>query len=115
MLWKPFFVKPRVPAKPDGLSHQASSGRLELHAEGLAGLADAVATAAAKRNAGTSGLGGLLGEGRLLTASDVVWEQLYRLPAMQVLRARRLTGLAVPLSRFLPKPAVVAGPHSYGC
>ena len=50
--------------------------------------------------------------GSLLTASDVVWEQLYRLPAVDELKNQGVTGVLIPSSKFLTNPDVV-GAHSF--
>ena len=44
----------------------------------------------------------------LLIASDVVWDQLYRLPATQQLKSVGVTGVVVPPSHFVSNPDLVS-------
>jgi hypothetical protein len=53
---------------------------IELRAKALSGLGDTLASASAVKNKTPTGAK-LTAQGQLLTASDVVWEQLYRAPA----------------------------------
>ena len=80
---------------------------LELRASGLAGLGQALAQVRPGRNAVASAADALAAQARLLTASDVVWNELYLMPVAQELRARRIIGLVVPQSRFVSKPDLV--------
>src|SRR5579859_115073 len=83
---------------------------LELRTQGLVGLGNAIATDASKHSVDRATVAALLAQAQVLAASDVVWEQLYRLPAAEVLRAQRVTGLTVPASRFVASPAALAAP-----
>jgi hypothetical protein len=82
-------------------AHQRLLDAFELRAKGLAGLSEALALPS-KPGADSSRLvGALTAQARLLTTSDVVWDQLYRLAATEQLKAQRVIGLVVPESRFI--------------
>jgi hypothetical protein len=91
--------------------HQQLVDAIELRAKGLAGLGVALAQASPKTASATTDA--LTAQGELLVASDVVWEQLYRLPATQQLEAEGVTGVVVPRSAFVPNTDVV-GARSFG-
>jgi hypothetical protein len=96
--------------------HQHLIDALELRAKGLAGLGDALASAssAAKSvTATTAETDALTAQGQLLTASDVVWDQLYRLPATQEMKAQGVTGVVVPQSQFISNIDLVSA-RSFG-
>ncbi len=96
--------------------HQRLVDALELRAKGLAGLGDALASAstAAKSVAATTAeTDALTAQGQLLTASDVVWDQLYRLPATQEMKAQGVTGVVVPPSQFIGNIDLVSA-RSFG-
>jgi hypothetical protein len=50
----------------------------------------------------------LTAKAQLLTASDVVWDELYRVPASQELTALGITGVVVPESHFISNPELVS-------
>ena len=82
--------------------------------EGLAGLGAAVAAYNAKSASATSATADALSsEAQLLTASDVVWEQLYRQQATQELKAENVTGVVVPKSTFVTNTEIVSS-RSFG-
>jgi hypothetical protein len=87
--------------------HQNLLDAIELRAKGLAGLGDVLAQAGTKQSA-TDTVDQLAAQGNLLTASDVVWEQLYRQPATDELQRQGVTGVAVPPSKFLSNPDYVS-------
>jgi hypothetical protein len=96
--------------------HQRLVDALALRAKGLAGLGDALASAssAAKSvTATTAETDALTAQGQLLTASDVVWDQLYRLPATQEMKAQGVTGVVVPQSQFISNIDLVSA-RSFG-
>jgi hypothetical protein len=88
----------RPPGPVRGI-HQNLIDAIELRYKGLTGLGDTLATLTAKNQTAT--IAKLANAGQLLTASDVVWEQLYRLPATQQLTDLGVTGVVIPASRFL--------------
>jgi hypothetical protein len=80
---------------------------IELRAKALTGLADALARAGgSKAQADTAAE--LTTQGQLLTSSDVVWEQLYRLPATARLKEKGVTGVVIPGSTFVKNPDIVS-------
>jgi hypothetical protein len=87
-------------------SHQENMvDSLRLRVSGLRGLADAFARTAdfqVARRAGDV----LVEQARRLTASDVVWDDLFRAPAALELERQGVTGVAVPDSNFLEDPQV---------
>jgi len=80
---------------------------IELRAKGLAGIGDTLAQAASKKGAGDT-VTALTAQGNLLAASDVVWEQLYRLPATAELKRQSVTGVVIPQSQFVPNTDLVS-------
>jgi len=84
-----------------------------LRAKGLAGLSQALALPF-KPGVGSSRLvAALTAQARLLTTSDVVWDQLYRGAAAEQIKAQRLFGLVVPESHFIANSNLV-GVRSFG-
>jgi len=82
--------------------HQNLVDAIELRYKGLAGLGDVLSTpdaTATKNQSATTER--LVAQGALLTASDVVWDQLYRQPATQELKDQGVTGVVVPASVFV--------------
>ena len=55
----------------------------------------------------------LTAQGQLLTASDVVWNQLYRLPATAEMKAQGVTGVVIPPSQFVSNIDLVSA-RSFG-
>ena len=77
---------------------------LQLRAIGLAGLANALAQTNVKDAATAAAQ--LAARPQLLSASDIVWTDLYKLPATQTLQALGITGVVVPTSQFVTNPDV---------
>ncbi len=89
------------PPGPLRAAHQNLVNALELRAKGFAGLGDTLARANIKKN--TTGIAdALTTDGQVLSAGDVVWEQLYRLPATQQLQNVGVKGVAIPTSKLIP-------------
>jgi hypothetical protein len=86
------------PPGPLRAIHQNLIDAIELRYKGLTGLGDTLAQST-KNQAAT--IAKLTNAGQLLTASDVVWDQLYRIPATQQLKDQGVTGVVIPASRFL--------------
>ena len=86
--------------------HQHLIDALELRAKGLAGLGDTLSTTSTK-DASTAAQK-LTERAQLLTASDVVWDELYRAPASQELTALGITGVVIPESHFVANPDLVS-------
>jgi hypothetical protein len=95
------------PPGPLRAIHQNLINAVALRAKGLAGLANAFASPAAMRDA-TTAAQALTAQAALLQASDVVWEQLYRQPAIQQLKSVGVTGVVVPSSVFISNPDLVS-------
>ena len=82
--------------------HQNLLNAIELRYKGLTGLGDVLSTpdATATKNQ-TATTERLVAQGELLTASDVVWQQLYQQPATQELKNQGVTGVVIPGSTFV--------------
>ena len=83
---------------------------LQLRAIGLAGLANTLATAGSKSS--TQVAGDLAKQAQLLSASDLVWSQLFRLPATETLKKLKVQGVIAPPSQIVTNPVVIS-PHSF--
>ena len=92
--------------------HQHLVDSLALRAKGLAALGDAVSQTASTKDV-TAAAATLNDKAQLLIASDVVWDQLYRIPASQELTARGITGVVIPDSNFITNPELVSA-RSFG-
>ena len=92
--------------------HQQLVDAIELRAKGLAGLADAVGQASSAKNS-SSAAERLTQQAQLLTASDIVWDQLYRIPATEQMKAHGVTGVVVPASRLVSNADLVSA-RSFG-
>jgi hypothetical protein len=86
------------PPGPLRAIHQNLIDAIELRYKGLTGLGDTLAQPIRSQTAATATL---TDEGQLLTASDVVWAQLYVAPATQQLNDQNVRGVIVPSSHFL--------------
>jgi hypothetical protein len=86
------------------LQHQEVIEALELRVSGLRGLADAFNTASRSAKNVTANALLLAGQADRLVASDVVWDDLFKEPAIDELRRQGITGVAVPDSGFVPTP-----------
>jgi hypothetical protein len=91
--------------------HQQLADAIELRAKGLASMGDVIAQWTSKNTSST--IAALATQAELLTASDVVWEQLYRVPATQQLKAEGITGVVIPSSSFVPNTELVSA-RSFG-
>ena len=109
-------VAPARRIEPPGrlrAEHRHAVDALVLRAAGLRLLSQAFAEGATAAPAGGDGQGegdnvpepALLAEHmRRLLASDIVWDDLYREPALSVLRGQAVLGVTVPDSNFLADP-----------
>jgi hypothetical protein len=95
------------PPGPLRAIHQNLVNAIELRAKGLAGLANAFSSPGAMKDA-TTAAEALTAQAALLNASDVVWDQLFRLPATQQLKNVGVTGVVVPSSQFISNPDLVS-------
>ena len=97
-------LTPPGPLRPE---HDSMIEALEFRVSGLRGLADAFRATAGQNAARAASAGKLLAtQAERLTTSDVVWEDLFRARAVEVLTKEGILGLgvAVPRSRFLSNP-----------
>jgi len=93
------------PPGPLRATHQEVLDTLQLRAIGLAGLASALTQTNAKD--ATTVASNLAAQAQLLSASDIVWAELYKLPAIAALKRLGVTGVVVPASQFVANPAVI--------
>lgn len=91
--------------------HQQLVDAVELRAKGLASMGDVLQQWTSKNTSTT--IDALAAQAELLTASDVVWEQLYRTPATQQLKAQGVTGVVIPSSSFVPNTELISA-RSFG-
>lgn len=94
-----------VPPAPLQAAHQQVLATLQLRAIALAGLANTLAAAGSKP-AGTIGHR-LAKQAKALTASDLVWADLFRLPATQTLKRLGVQGVIAPPSQVVGNPEVI--------
>jgi hypothetical protein len=92
--------------------HQNLLDALELRAKGLAGLGSALSQLSGAKST-TTDAARLTGQAQLLTASDVVWQQLYQVPADAEVKAQGVKGVVVPDSTFVSNPELVSA-RSFG-
>ena len=89
--------------------HQQLLDAIELRYKGLAGLSDTLASAGASSKTGSSDTAAALAaKADLLNASDIVWEQLYRQPATDILKQQAVTGVVIPASSFVSNPELIS-------
>src|SRR5436190_4369207 len=88
-------------------AHQNLLNALELRAKGLGGLGDVLARAGATKDQSRTAAA-LTGQASLLTASDVVWDELYGTPATQTLRNQNVKGVVIPSSQFVANTDTVS-------
>ena len=98
------------PPAPLQAAHQQVLATLQLRAIGLTGLADALATAGSKPAPKVAAL--LAKQAGLLSASDLVWAELFKLPATQTMRRLGVLGVSAPPSQMITNPEVIT-PHSF--
>ncbi|HKD95433.1 MAG TPA: hypothetical protein VKB43_12065 [Gaiellaceae bacterium] len=99
-----------VPPAPLQAAHQEVLATLQLRAIGLAGMANALATAGSKSSDQVAAE--LAKQAQTLSASDLVWSQLFRLPATETLRKLRVLGVSAPPSQIVSNPEVISS-HSF--
>ena len=85
-------------------AHNAAVEALEFRADGLAGLGEAFKRTQGSKDAAAAGVL-LASRAERLVASDVVWEDLFKQPAVAVLQQdAKLRGIQVPDSKFVQTP-----------
>lgn len=87
--------------------HPAVIESLQLRVSGLEGLDRAFQRTSQIRNAGIAGRA-LAEQARRLVASDIVWDDLFKDPARQVLADQDVRGVQVPDSNFVRQPDRIA-------
>jgi hypothetical protein len=80
--------------------HESALEALQFRVGGLAGLAAAFRRTADTQDAQAAGAL-LASQAQRLVASDVIWEDLFLVPAREELRAQDVTGVEVPDSNFV--------------
>ncbi len=88
---------------PAGLAAAQASvvEALQFRVAGLHGLASALRAGAGSTNVASTAVA-LAARTQRLVAGDVIWEDLFRQPVKQAIAQQHITGLVVPVSRFLP-------------
>jgi hypothetical protein len=92
------------PPGPLRIQHQHAIEALEFRVSGLSGLADAFRQASLSPKNVTGNALLLAGQAERLVSGDVVWDDLFKDPAVEELRRQGVTGVAVPDSNFVPNP-----------
>ena len=87
-------------------AHQEALATFQLRAIGLTGLADSLARAGTK--SATDVANSLAGQAQILTASDLVWANLFHLPATETMTRAGVRGVIAPPSQIVSNPEVVS-------
>jgi hypothetical protein len=98
------------PPGPLQTAHQEALATFQLRAIALTGLANSLAQASAKSasDVATS----LATQAQALTASDLVWANLFHLPATETLKRFGVRGVIAPPSQIISNPEVISS-HSF--
>jgi hypothetical protein len=99
------------PPGPVQAAHQQALGALQLRAIGFADLANELAAPGSKSP--TEVANALAKQAQLLSASDLVWANLFHLPAAETLKRLGIKGVIPPPSRVVSNPEVIS-PSSFG-
>jgi hypothetical protein len=100
-----------TPPGPLQAANQQVLATLQLRAIGLTALANTLATSGSK-SADVEKVR-LANQAKILTASDLVWANLFRLPATEIMRRQGVTGVVAPASRMITNPEVIS-PRAFG-
>lgn len=84
-------------------AHDEAIQALEFRARGIQGLLEAFRATATSQDASAAGQQ-LAAQALRLQSSDVVWQDLFRLPAAEAMTAEGVTGLNAPVSVFVVNP-----------
>jgi hypothetical protein len=87
-------------------AHQQVLSTLQLRAIGLTNLANTLADAGSKPADKVANL--LATQAQLLTASDLVWKNLFKLPATQTMTRLGVKGVSAPASQMIANPEVIS-------
>ena len=100
-----------VPPAPLQAAHQQVLATLQLRAIGLANLANILTQAGSKSTDQVANE--LTKQAQLLSASDLVWAELFKLPATDTLKKLGVSGVIAPPSQIVTNPELIT-PHSFG-
>ncbi|HJU49020.1 MAG TPA: hypothetical protein VJ689_12850, partial [Gaiellaceae bacterium] len=84
-------------------AHEKAIEALAFRANGMRGLLEAFRATATSQDASAAGQQ-LAAQATRLQASDVVWQDLFRVPAVDAMTAEGVTGLNAPVSVFVVNP-----------
>ncbi|HUH15002.1 MAG TPA: CARDB domain-containing protein [Gaiellaceae bacterium] len=91
------------PPGPLRVAHEEALEALDFRVSGLAGLAEAFRRTQGSSDAAAAGAL-LASQAERLAASDVVWDDLFKDPAVSVLQQEEISGVEVPDSNFVQTP-----------
>ena len=91
------------PPGPLHAANEAAVEALQFRVDGLSGLAAAFRRTQGSKDAAAAGAL-LAAEAERLVAGDVVWDDLFKKAAVDVLRQEKVTGVVVPDSNFVQTP-----------
>lgn len=96
------------PPGPLQSAHAEALAAFYLRATALTNIASHLKLAKENHESASVAAAALVGDGQLLSTSDVMWEQLYRLPMTQVLTSQNVTNVTVPASRIVANSDMVS-------
>ena len=96
------------PPAPLQSAHAEALATFYLRATGLAGIASALTIAKNGHESAAAAAPALASDAQLLSTSDVLWEQLYKLPVTQTLTAQNVGNVIVPASQIVKDPNIVS-------
>jgi len=100
-----------VPPAPLQAAHQQVLTTLQLRAIGLAGLANTIAESGGTKPADQVAPQ-LAKQAQALSASDLIWAELFKLPATDTLKRLGVVGVNPPASQIVANPELIT-PHSF--
>jgi hypothetical protein len=100
-----------VPPAPLQAAHQEVLTTLQLRAIGLAGLANTIAESGGTKPADQVAPQ-LAKQAQALSASDLVWAELFKLPATDTLKKLGINGVIAPASQIVTNPELITA-HSF--
>jgi hypothetical protein len=100
-----------VPPAPLQSAHQEVLATLQLRAIALADLANTFGQPGTK--SATQVANQLAKQAQLLSASDLVWTELFKLPATDTLKRLGVVGVSAPPSQIVTNPELISS-HSFG-
>jgi hypothetical protein len=96
------------PPGPLQSAHAQALAAFQLRYAGLQRLASTLSLAQQKRVRSAIVAGALANDAQNLSASDTVWDQLFRFPAKDILTAHGVTGVIVPASQIVTDSDIVS-------